>query len=301
MNLFFLRSKFLKLLDLLFSFPARIWRYTPFRPVQSIDHPEIVHFVNKSNYFSEIQPIIGRVSNLEKDFLVCKEFLEKMPELIPDPFHCEQASLELLTKAIAYRDLHKGMEFSFLEKGVLRTYVVDYVFSLWKQIPAFGLLPKDKGVPILLFRGTDWSFHSSRGRASILSDFDFRSPGFCIYQQSSSQIRAWLHNKKARAMGFSLGGTLSMYTALFEPLSMHAEEPSICFNPAGVFQNVKSLWEEQNIKPPLICYITTADIVSKVGHLLGEVKEFSFPTQRRPNFLKTHTDLMFLYAENSPF
>jgi hypothetical protein len=253
---------------------------------------EIDKFVQENNFFSETRPIIGTVSESREDFQICCRFLERLPFLITDIPRCTLASLEVLIKGIAYRNLSEGMEIPLFENGEINQYIVDHVFVLWGGIPSFGLIPKNKGVPILLFRGTDISFTSIKAWTSVVSDFDVRGPGFTVYQYAREEIQNWLKDKQARAMGYSLGGTLVAYTVIFDGDLLNPHSPSISFNAPGIFSRVRREWNKNPNHPPFYSYIVTGDPISKVGSLVGHIEEFSFPIRKKP--LELHTSLLFV-------
>lgn len=291
MNIFFLRSKLLKGVDAFFSFTHLLFHYRPHETIEPLHNAEIDTFNQENGFFSETRPIIGRVSDSIEDVHTCVHFLERLPSLITDVPRCTLASLEVLIKGIAYRNLSKGMEIPLYEYGHVNHYIVDHVFVLWGGIPSFGLVPKDKGVPILLFRGTDASFNSMKAWTSIVSDFDVRGPGFSVYQYAREEIQKWLKDKNARAMGYSLGGALVSYTVILDGDLLNPHIPSISFNAPGLFPHVRKKWNKNTYHPPLHSYTVTGDPISKVGSLIGNVQEFSFPTRKKP--LELHTSLLF--------
>lgn len=292
LNIFLVRSKLLRGIDSFFSFVSLLFRYRPNQTIPSLKHPKIDAFIRDNDFFSETRPIIGRVTESVEDFHVCCQFLQNLPLLIPDSARCTLASLEVLIKGVAYRNLSQGMEIPLFENGEMNHYIVDHVFNLWGRIPSFGLIPKNKGVPILLFRGTDISFTTMKAWTSVVCDFDVRGPGFSVYQYARDSIQTWLKGKKARAMGYSLGGALVSYTVIFDGHLLNPVAPSVSFNAPGLFPHVKRKWSQKTDSPPLHAYIVTGDPISKVGSLIGSVHEFSFPDRKKP--IELHTSLLFL-------
>lgn len=282
----------LKAFDSFFSFVSFLFRNHPSQTIVPLNNLEIDAFIRENDFFSETRPIIGRVTDTIEDFQICCHFLERLPSLIPNVSRCTLASLEILTKGIAYRNLSKGMEIPLFENGQMNHYIVDHVFILWGGIPSFGLIPKNTGIPILLFRGTDVSFTSMQAWTSIVCDFDVRGPGFAIYQYAREDLKKWLDGKKARAMGYSLGGTLVAYTVIFDGHLLDTQTPSVSFNAPGLFPHVKKIWHTNTYHPPLNSYIVTGDPVSKVGSLVGSIQEFSFPMRKKP--IELHTSLLFV-------
>lgn len=246
--------------------------------------PEIAQFAHRHGFFSPIHPLASCLTESEKDVAICCDFLEKIDSLISHK-EAKQAALgEMLTKVLAYRTLKVGMEIPI--DG--RVYRVDAVFDLWRGMPAFGLVSgKDA---ILLFRGTVFSL-SKAGIASVLSDLDFKGPGFTTYQRARPQLRRWLQDKNARAFGVSLGGAFVAYTALYERDLLSKEKPSIAFNTVGVFKRAKTEWEKADQKPLLISYVVSGDFISKIGHLLGDVRSMAAPRKLKP--IEAHVTLMF--------
>lgn len=269
-----------------------LFRYRPNQTIPPLKDPIIDKFVKENDFFSETRPIMGSVTDSTEDFIVCCHFLEKLPSLIPDVNRCTLASLEVFIKGIAYRNLSKGMEIPLFENGQMNHYVVDQVFTLWGGIPSFGLVPKDQGVPIILFRGTDISFTSIKAWTSVVSDFDVRGPGFTIYQYARESIQKWLQGKKARAMGYSLGGALVAYAVVLDGELLNPDIPSISFNAPGLFPHIRKKWAKKQTNPPLNSYIVTGDPISRIGSLVGNVHEFSFSVRKKP--IELHTSLLFL-------
>jgi hypothetical protein len=83
---------------------------------------------------------------------------------------------------------------------------------------------------------------------------------------------------------------LVFYAALFDGDLLSNTEPSLAFNPPGVFKARAKLWNSLNPKPPLIAYTTTGDFISKIGHLIGDVRELSSPRKLKP--IEAHVKLM---------
>jgi len=258
--------------------------FVPQKPrhlIKPLSHPEVLTFVSRHGFFSSERPLVGRVTLSEKDITSTAQFLKVLPSLISDPEMRDQATGEVLAKILAYRELKTGMK--------INHYTVDQIFDLWQGMPAFGLI-SDETAPLLLFRGTDCNLRNRRAWASIRSDFDLKGPGYSVYQRARPDLRRWLKGKNARAMGCSLGGALTSYTALFDSDLLSNTEPSLSFNPPGVFKKRAKLWHSLNPKPPLITYTTTGDFISKVGHLLGDVRELSSPRKLKP--IEAHVKLM---------
>jgi hypothetical protein len=160
-------------------------------------------------------------------------------------------------------------------------------------MPAFGFLPLKKGgSPILLFRGTDFSLLSKKSWASILSDLDTEGVGLSVFRGAQTKIRDWLirakktSGVKSRAMGFSLGGILSLYTAFFEG-DLLMPKGSIVFNSPGVSHEIFQKWPKNSL---VVSYATQGDLVSKLGKMVGKAFEISEKKQLCP--IEAHTKLM---------
>ena len=251
---------------------------------------EIKKFSDKYGYFSAEKPLIGKVSTQEEDIQIVQKLLEVVHDKIKNPKKRLLSCSEIITKVLAYRDLKEGMQISIpvIDKNgkeCFARYVVDKVFNIWQEMPAFGLLPLNlsskKVAPMLIFRGTDFSFATKRSRFSIISDFDMRGPGFYAFFNAKPDIHAWLKKAykstgiKTSVLGFSLGGALTSYTLLFErPLvSFDKYQPSVAFNPPGVIRKFYIRWNKltKENKPAYLVFVTENDIVSKYGRLLGDV------------------------------
>jgi hypothetical protein len=273
--------------------PTRMQFYTN-------DLPSLIAFASSYGYFS-LHPLIAHVSNDQDDLDRVLSLFEDFAEASVDDRFASFAILELLAKVLAYRDLKEGQLVNIpIAEGKhysMVAFTVDHVFNLWKGMPAFGLIPDKKGAPsILLFRGTDLALHSKRGWASVLSDIDVSGPGFSTFQRAQKEIHDWLEkaageNKKARAIGFSLGGSLAAYTFLYEnPLL--SEEGSIAFNAPGVSESVLEEWNRlpEHTRAQFAHYVNRGDIISKIGHLLGPAFELSTDLALKP--IAAHTVLM---------
>lgn len=253
-------------------------------------------FVALHGYFSCHKPLVGLVTEdlldvdpLQQVFTAL--FQEKNPNWI------KLATEELLTKALAYRNLQKGMKITFPaivnREMELVTYTVDEVLDLWQGMPAFALLPEKKGAhPILLFRGTDFSFVSKSSWASILSDFDLSGAGLTTFRLSQQKIKTWLEKaaeggKKAKVMGFSLGGILAVYTTVFLPEWI---DHCSAFNAPGVSKAVHKAWKELPTPPPIFLYATQGDLISRFGKMVGSAFEISDKAPMGP--IEAHTKIM---------
>ena len=263
---------------------------------------ELQNFDREYGYFSEESPLVGRVTDNNEDIAITLELLRKIQAKISDPLQREMTTCEVMTKLLAYRELKKGMVLplpSTEGAGELILYEVDAVIDLWRGMPAFGLLPKKKGqgAPILLFRGTDFSFVTEKGWASVISDLEVSDPGFYAFTHGQEKIHAWLRRasqqeSKARVMGFSLGGILTIYTLLYEKNLVSTQKSSFAFNPPGVSREILQEWIQTERKPPLKLFVTEGDVIPKYGKLLADGFLLSEELLLAP--LAAHTTLMTL-------
>ncbi|MCB1107365.1 MAG: hypothetical protein KDK76_04635 [Chlamydiia bacterium] len=246
--------------------------------------------------------IICRVTPHFKDIEQTNAILKVIYETIEDPQMCEWATCEVLAKVMAYRNLKVGHTLSLpimTKRGTMEviTYVVDRVFDLWNKVSAFGLIPlKDgEGAPILLFRGTDFSFMTEGGRASIMSDLDPKGPGYSLFEKGQLPIREWLKKtgKKGRVIGHSLGGVVAAYTLIHESSLMSKEmhECSYAFNFPGVSNDQLQIWNDLTEKPHFQGFVCRGDLISKLGNLFGKVYEVSLETPLSP--IRAHETLLF--------
>lgn len=283
-----------------FYFLSHPWKARNF----SCEIEELISFSRRHSYFSK-HPLVGKVSSSLADFEITTKLLKVVDKNILDPQERILASSEILCKVLAYRDLKEGMVFHLPTversgKANSSEYVVDRLFNLWKGMPAFGLISKDGKSPILLFRGTDLSLKTERGRASLLSDIDIAGPGLHTFLRARESINSWLSHvykrcgMKARVFGFSLGGTLATYTALFEYrlISKDLDQPSIVFNPPGVTKKIYRKWErmKREKRPSLLVFITKNDLIPKIGKVIGD-KYRLVPDKIKPPFY-AHTTLV---------
>lgn len=280
------RSEVLKHLDFFLSWTTYFTSQKSSAPLKAIQHPELAAFVLKHGFFANEHPLVGCVTSSQHHIDATAELLARLPHLISDPELLQMAYGEILSKILAYRELKVGMK--------IDVFTVDHVFDLGSAMPAFGLIANDHRSPVLLFRGTDLNIRHERSRASLKSDLDFKGPGYTTYHKSRSALRAWLKGKEACAVGCSLGGALATYTALFDGDLLSPVNPSLAYNPPGVFKKNLRLWNALHPKPPLITYTLRGDLISKIGYLLGDVKEFSIPRKIGP--ITAHSMLMFTEA-----
>jgi len=246
--------------------------------------------------------IICRVTPSFDDVEKTCKALKAIYETVESPLTCEWATFEVLAKVMAYRNLKTGhtLQIPIMDREgcmSMKPFVVDRVFELWNKIKAFGLTPlnAEEVSPILLFRGTDFSFMTEGGRASIISDLDPKGPGFTLYEKGQKQIREWLlkGGKKARVIGHSLGGVVAAYTLIHDAdlISQNSWESSYAFNFPGVSKELIEKWEDLSQKPHFKGFVCRGDLVSKLGFLFGEIYEVSLDAPLSP--IRAHEILLF--------
>ncbi|MFI5333645.1 MAG: hypothetical protein ACHQT8_00585 [Chlamydiales bacterium] len=299
-------QNFDKMLSLLIEPHARTYLLEESHPGEELKNsdPYLLRFDPLYGYFSEERALVGRVTRHPSDFTVAVELLVKIHNKILDPLQCDVMSSETMTKLVAYRDLTPGMVLPFPTVDPKRgpaviLYTVDEVIDLWRGMPAYGLIPQQKGSapPILLFRGTDFSLVTEKGWASILSDLEIRDPGLSTFHHGQPKIHAWLekatkNGEKARVMGFSLGGILAAYTLIYETALINQEAPSISFNAPGVSPEIFIDWSQLERPPPFLNFVTEGDMIPKYGLLIGQT--YLLFQEICPAPLKAHTQLITL-------
>lgn len=270
----------------------------------SVVSPDFSTFNNNYGYFSTLHPIVGIVTNEKRDIEVTNCLLTSIYEQIKDKEQYQLTVDEVLAKIMAYRNLELGMKISVpvinsQGESVLATYVVDEIIDLWRGMPAFGLVPAKGSSPsILLFRGTDLSFTSEKGWASMISDLDITGPGFKTFLRAKDQIQQWLKKVSqreipARAIGFSLGGAFVFYTIIHFSDLLHPDVPSKAFNLPGIKNSLLTKWEQSSEeKPPYIVYVNQGDVVSKMGFLPSNVWEISI--KQLMEVIQAHVTVMSL-------
>ena len=288
-------SKLDSLLEVCFPYQRRF--YETQEEMRTYASPlSLQKFAREHGYFSHA-PLLSFVSSSKEDLKVVQEALENTMEV--DNNWLDFCVTEILCKALAYRDVALNYEIRIPIRNLqnqitLETFVLDRIFNLWQQMPAFGWIPKNLHISsLLIFRGTDLSPTTRRGLASLFSDLDFSGPGFRVFRKAQLQIQEWLDQVRqktntARVMGCSLGGALAGYTFI-EYYDLLSKEPSIAFHPPGIFKQAKKSWNflEKEIKQRFITYVAQGDFVSKVGFLIGNRYVLSLEKQLKP--LVAHT------------
>jgi hypothetical protein len=302
-----MRVRAIKNVDALlyWTFSKRQWNFPLASPLQSqrieVDIPEVRDFVAKYGYFSLTRPLVAKVTSDEVDLELICCLLKALYEKGAKGEYLNIAVAEIMTKALAYRDLKVGQQIHIPIEREGRVFnepfTVDQVIDIWGGMPAFGLIPEKAGLAsILLFRGTDFSFLTQRGWASMMSDLDISGPGLLVFKQARAKISKWLQRakalgKKARTMGASLGGAMASYTFIYENVLL-ADVGSVAVCPPGVASEVIERWAllSAQRRRGLISYVNTGDVVSKVGTLFGTVYCLSPGAALKP--IEAHTFLM---------
>ncbi|KAG6559951.1 hypothetical protein RHABOEDO_000199 [Candidatus Rhabdochlamydia oedothoracis] len=278
-------------------FPYQRCSYETQEEIKTYRSPlSLQKFAKEHGYFSHA-PLLSFVSSSQGDLKVVQGALENTVEV--DNNWLDFCVTELLCKALAYRDIALSHEIKIPVRNLqnqifLETFVLDRIFNLWQQMPAFGWIPKNSHISsLLIFRGTDCSLTTKRSLASLFSDLDFSGPGFSVFRKAKLQIQEWLaqvHQKKktARVLGCSLGGALAGHTFI-EYYDLLSKESSVAFHPPGVFKQEKKNWNqlEKEIKQRFITYVAQGDSVSKVGSLIGNRYVLSIDAELKP--LVAHT------------
>ncbi len=285
------------------TIPLHMRAYTLAEPLQTLefkfDLSQSKEFIDWYGYFSFYDPLVGKVSKKKGGMQVAASLMAKISRDVIDTDGLIFATDEALAKVMAYRDLKMNdtiMLPNARKAGRLVVYRVDHVFDLWHGMPAFGLVGDGGAVPILLFRGTDFSLDSERGWASLMSDADLAGPGLTAFNKSREEIRSWLMKvaqvgPKAKVMGFSLGGALAAYTYLYEQDWINPEG-CVAFNSPGFSDQALEKWNglSEEAKNAFRVYVNRGDVVSKIGKLFGDAYEISLESFLKP--LQAHTLLL---------
>jgi hypothetical protein len=272
----------------------------PFRFTCSAE--SLIEYGERHGYFSKKNPIIARVTKSQEDIVSTQKLFLLIHEHIKEKEQRRIAIGEALAKVLAYRDLQEGYTIDIPsfddKKPCMIAYVVDKVFDLWHKMPAFGLVSRDKkNSSILLYRGTDLSLDSKSGWASVLADFDLSGPGFSVFSYAREEIALWLKKvamdgQKACVFGFSLGGILTMYTAILEG-SYIQNQLCMAFNPPGVSKTLFHKWDVMMVdeRPELLLFVNRGDPVPKWGYLTGN-KAYEFAVKSIEGPIQAHNTFM---------
>ncbi|NGX51399.1 MAG: hypothetical protein K1060chlam2_01265 [Chlamydiae bacterium] len=290
-------------LSWLFKYPSRCYELKQRMRSNVLENPseEFYQFAKSYRKRSASKGIICRVTSHYKDIERVSALLHLIYSTIPNPELCELAACEVMAKVMAYRNLKEEHTIPFPIMGrdgcmQMSLYSVDRVFDLWSKVRAFGLVcVEGDGAPLLLYRGTDFSFLTEGGRASIISDLDPKGPGRTLFEQAEKPLKEWLgrQRKKTRVIGHSLGGVILAYTLLHESefISQERHETSFAFNFPGVRKDLVDKWDQKSEKPRFRGYICRGDVISKFGMLFGEIYEVSLKKPLSP--VRAHEQLLF--------
>lgn len=289
-------------LSWLFKYPSRCYQLKSSQSfVYENSSEKLYEFGKTYRQRGGAKGIICRVTPKFKDIDRVSAVMQLVYDSVLNTQLCELAACEVMAKVMAYRNLKMGHTIPFPIMGkdgcmLMTTYVVDRVFDLWNRVRAFGLVSTEENVaPLLLFRGTDFSFMTEGGRASIISDLDPKGPGRSLFEKAEKPLGEWLgkQKKKARVIGHSLGGVILAYTLLrhAEFISRASHETSYAFNFPGVGEDLLQVWNDLSEKPRFKGYITRGDVISKFGMLFGDIYEVSLKNPLSP--VRAHEQLLF--------
>ncbi|MDN3507935.1 MAG: hypothetical protein P0S94_03325 [Simkaniaceae bacterium] len=293
-----------KIMTTIFNYPSRCYEKCPVHP-KTLSNPvrELKYFSDRFGIYAISKSLICRISKEKEDIEIVSRLLKKIDERIKNDDLYEKLSAEIICKVLAYRNLEKGDIVSIPvlegdERGIVK-YRVDHTFDLWKQVVAFALLPEsERGLPILLYRGTEFNIATKSGRATMLSDLDPEGPGHKMFNIARDEIHKWLRGPgkcNAIVMGHSLGGALANYTAIYEHDCISKTIPSYTFNAPGIDAPVVSVWDAipDEKRPAISAYITQGDVVAKFGKLYATAYEVSAHKTLSP--VIAHQTLAFTY------
>ncbi len=296
-------------LSWLFTYPSRCYTLKKGIRRQVLENPShsLKKFGASYRSFSTSDEVICRFTSRGEDFKDTCRVLTQIYEEISSPELCDFATSEVLAKVLAYRKLKLGDRVSIptrksLQEIHLSEYVVEKVFDLWSQVRAFGFVStnNDQAAPLLLFRGTDLCLKNEGSKASIISDFDPKGPGRSLFENAQTDLHKWLkiislERGKVRVIGHSLGGSIVLYTLIYEyPFISNApHEISYAFNFPGVSEDLIKKWKAvpDTAKPAFQGFICRGDVVSKFGQLFGNIAEISFEYPLSP--IRAHEHLFF--------
>ncbi len=289
-------------LSWLFKYDSRCYALKEKTLVYENLSKDLSHFGQTYREKMASKRIICRVTPRFEDIDRTSEVLKMIYETVENPQICEWAACEVLAKVMAYRNLKIGHTISLPIMGShgcmeMAIFVVDRVFNLWNKIKAFGFTRAGlgEGAPILLFRGTDFSFMTEGGRASIISDLDPKGSGYSIFEKGQKPLHDWLkkEGRPGRVIGHSLGGIVASYILIQESelISQNPHECSYAFNFPGVSKKLAQDWTTLKTRPNFQGFVCRGDLVSKLGNLFGNVYEVSLEIPLSP--IRAHELLLF--------
>ncbi len=290
------------LLSKLFKKDARSYHKGKRLLQQKRKNTQLATFFSQYSRFGTKRGIVCTVTQFPEDTMLLREELENIHTHYANKHMRELISADMWGKAVAYRELAPGdsIPFSSIHQSSQIEMRVDTCFDLWNEVRAFGCI-STAGESILLFRGTDLSFLTKSGRASMLSDLDPDGPGRKLFEASQDALEEWLWNERkqgreTRVIGHSLGGSLACYALIDFPHLISARCTSYATNYPGVNEALALKWEQLEKKPAFLGIVSEGDAVSKCGHLISKTVLFT-PEKEIPP-MQSHE---LLFGAETPF
>ena len=153
-------------------------------------------------------------------------------------------------------------------------YTFDKKFNLWQGIPAFGLIDVGgKAAPLLIFKSTNTNLEEADTLPTLVANLHPKGPGWKLFSESQEEVAVWLKQanqqseKKARTIGYSLGGILASYFLTYHSAAFNKDEhqPSLILDAPGVNHNIEKDWLDIEKKPFVKTYVNRGDLIPKVG------------------------------------
>lgn len=255
------------------------------------------YFFPKKSGKSTIHSLAFGIFHLKQDTLrgiqAVLDFLESYSQQLPK----EYSSLltlfvhEILAKSLPYVPLKEGdMVRMPAENGRWCEYKVDKKLLVDGKIPCYAFLPKDPSTlspPYLIFKGSARPglkslLYSKDAIATWRADIDHSGVGLQAFEASKEELQEWLEQAclqtghKAEVIGHSLGGALSLLTAVNFPDFIKRAR---VFNAPMVREDLAKQYNEidDSKRPKIEGYSCSYDLVAKVGGgcLIGEHFEIS--------------------------
>jgi len=224
---------------------------------------------------------------------------------------------EILTKYIVALPIPLNLEMPIpcFDANGLPT-VVEYInfkcLSLGESgLPVYIFTPqseKDRAyyAPFLIFRGTRLNLSNETDIRSIIENLNRIGPARGVYDDFKSELKrmfqSWFADQdnlpKFRILGFSQGAVLGQRAIVdfYNFIQKESLSASILFNSPGVEADYAIAWENMKaeVKPAVINYLVTHDIVSKRGRkFIGEVLELQ-PDEHEHSIFNAHLGAKFL-------
>lgn len=267
----------------------------------------------KEKFNSSQQKLLQRYTKFEKEQETMKpeQVLDEAIELLkyigalsfqPDKYPIRNAMVaEVLTKYVVSQNIPDSKELpipSFSAEG--QPTVIQYI--LFRKInlantgiPVFIFLPKKEEdrlhySPLLVFRGTKFSFGKHSDIRSIVENLNKAGPARGIYDLFKKDLNqffiSWYKDKVPkplfRVLGYSQGAVLGQRTIVdfHHYVEKGLLNASILFNSPGVEEDYQIAWEkiETENRPIAVNIIVTHDVISKRGtKFIGDVYEIEPP------------------------